>query len=493
MSGKVGEAVLLLAFSGFGTLLPLALVHVVRARGGQLPASLARGRHKASPGAAYGATAGVSEESERPVNRGGELLGLLLSCGNAFAGGVMLATGLMHILGDALELSLRSAEGLPDTKEALLGPLAFCLIGILIPFALEKGGLAWWLLQHGACCSDHRANLHDADHQFSGWGEADLPSLSSSSAAASEGEVLVLLPSKARGLEHGYDLDHGHSHAGGEHGHSHGHSQSPRRRRSFDDSGCLSKCVVPSVSSTMLQGRLDFYRSVGSRSAVDYAPLVYLAGGQVEARETQQQEHTHPRRAHDGGLGEGAGGGGATVAPAVSPSSGMAVSTRGRRETAHDGKHVHPIKHSHMNFAMFLMFLVLSTHSLIVGFTIGTIRDSVGATQHTAYVAVALHKVFESIALGTQAAQSKMTNATVLELVIYNFAAPLGILLGSFSRGGIDRAAEADVMGLASGSFVYISLVEVLSEEFESEEYRIGKFACFAVGVAAMASLAHQT
>jgi zinc transporter ZupT len=86
-----------------------------------------------------------------------------------------------------------------------------------------------------------------------------------------------------------------------------------------------------------------------------------------------------------------------------------------------------------------------------------------------------------------------MTTATVLELVIYNFAAPLGILLGSFSRGGIDRAAEANVMGLASGSFVYISLVEVLSEEFESEEYRIVKFACFAGGVAAMASLAHQT
>ena len=63
---------------------------------------------------------------------------MFIAYGNAVSGGVMLAAGLVHLLGEALSYY--------PTHPRI--PLMACFIGLMMPFALEKGGLVLFLLRH---------------------------------------------------------------------------------------------------------------------------------------------------------------------------------------------------------------------------------------------------------------------------------------------------------------------------------------------------------
>mmetsp|Transcript_15433 Transcript_15433/g.24148 ORF Transcript_15433/g.24148 Transcript_15433/m.24148 type:complete len:425 (+) Transcript_15433:53-1327(+) len=420
LHGKSLQAACLLASSSIGTLLPLWFVKKFQQDG--------------------------------QWNSEGKIVALGLSLGNALAGGVMLGTGLMHILTEAQGLAVENYTG-SNQGRALYLPNLCCLIGILIPFFLEKSGLTIYLLQSGSCFTDHYANMHTDDHKDLNQSVESAPILPRKVEDSALSSVSSNTYTK---VAHSVD-DVGHHH---HHHHHHRCSKKPKRFSSFDDSGliCSSKCVVPSVNATRMQGRLDFYRAVGSQSTAKFAPFIYPL--------------------HDEDRGS------------VS-SYGSTVEDRlDNGPHAHD----HPAKHNHMRIATFLMFLVLSIHSMLVGFTIGTLRLE-DSPQKSAYLAVVIHKVFESLALGFSASQSPLTTTVKVELSIYNFAAPLGIIVGVFmqSNNGLDPSTEVMTMGLAAGSFTYIALVEVISEEFENEEYRIVKFLAFVLGAVVMSILAFQT
>lgn len=45
------------------------------------------------------------------------------------------------------------------------------------------------------------------------------------------------------------------------------------------------------------------------------------------------------------------------------------------------------------------------------------------------------------------------------------------------------------IVGISSGTFIYIALVEIMCDEFEGDSHRVGKFWMFCIGVAGMAVL----
>ena len=55
--------------------------------------------------------------------------------------------------------------------------------------------------------------------------------------------------------------------------------------------------------------------------------------------------------------------------------------------------------------------------------------------------------------------------------------------------GTIPAHSVGIIVGISSGTFIYIALVEIMCDEFEGDSHRVGKFWMFCIGVAGMAVL----
>jgi len=125
-------------------------------------------------------------------------------------------------------------------------------------------------------------------------------------------------------------------------------------------------------------------------------------------------------------------------------------------------------------FLPIILTLVLSLHSIIAGFTIGV---QPGAKEVLAiFAAVISHKWTESFALGVTIVKSKVTSKIEIlkYLSVYSMMAPLGLLLGALLSIVVSGRAElivnAVVSGIASGTFIYIALVDILLREFTNPQ-----------------------
>ncbi|CAK9096701.1 Zinc transporter ZIP1 (DrZIP1) (Solute carrier family 39 member 1) (Zrt- and Irt-like protein 1) (ZIP-1) [Durusdinium trenchii] len=534
--GKSEQAALLLAVSAAGTLAPLAFVSQLapqaprkksprRRQHGEgaglvLPSEPepvgvnehhghSHGHFGHAQGPGFGSTTG-------PLNSG-EWVALVLSHGNAFAGGVMLATGLVHILVDALEMSLKQRNAGTNLHDCLFTPMVCCLAGILVPFFLEKGGLTIWLVRNGSCFSSHYVNVHTGEEAPVDRELGDNTTVAAERAplivvrrisdqdmAAAEAVAACARRSKPRSSLSSAINDYRSI------SEEQSTSDTLARLTSQDGFNCNSKCVVPSLSSTRLQGRLDLFKAMGSASTLQFAPLVYgvedkLNTGYVDDEEDSlwgsPVNRSPVRRLSASSLKLDCEGSGSEqpdkehrqLQDEIQREKSRRLTRRRSRRAAKE-QHNHPEKHSHMSFATFLMFLVLSIHSLIVGFTIGTLSQSAQNSQQSAFLGLTIHKCFESLALGVSAAQGQLTLPVKLELLIYNLAAPAGIFLGIAAEdlAILNGSSQVVLLGLASGSFIYIALIEIIAEEFENEEYRILKFLFFGLGGGIMSFLAKQ-
>lgn len=65
----------------------------------------------------------------------------------------------------------------------------------------------------------------------------------------------------------------------------------------------------------------------------------------------------------------------------------------------------------------------------------------------------------------------------------------MGAMIVCAEFGTIPLHAIGVIVGLSSGTFVYIALVEIVCDEFGGKAHNVGKFAFFCLGVAVMAVL----
>jgi len=141
-------------------------------------------------------------------------------------------------------------------------------------------------------------------------------------------------------------------------------------------------------------------------------------------------------------------------------------------------------------FLPIILTLVLSVHSLIAGFTMG-----VQPQFHeviTIFIAIISHKWTESFSLGVTLVKSNVHSwlSVFKFLTIYSLMTPLGVILGLVLSLYISGTPEAIVnavsSGIASGTFIYIALIDILMHEFSTPQDKWIKYFMILIGFGMM-------
>lgn len=112
----------------------------------------------------------------------------------------------------------------------------------------------------------------------------------------------------------------------------------------------------------------------------------------------------------------------------------------------------------------------------------------------TLYVAIISHKWIESFALGVSLVRTNKPAISILKLlVIYSLMTPIGILLGYVLEQTLDEqsgeTATSCLTAVASGTFIYVALMDIMLEEFKNLTEKYWKLLMSVVGFVAMTCL----
>lgn len=122
----------------------------------------------------------------------------------------------------------------------------------------------------------------------------------------------------------------------------------------------------------------------------------------------------------------------------------------------------------------FVLLLALSVHGFFEGIAIGLQTKFYQVIKMS--LAIMLHKWVEALSLGmTLLSFSSDKKIFNLIMIIFSSMTPLGILLGSLLA-GMSSTINAIFLSLAAGTFLYISISDIIPEEFTSGEKLIDKF-----------------
>lgn len=136
----------------------------------------------------------------------------------------------------------------------------------------------------------------------------------------------------------------------------------------------------------------------------------------------------------------------------------------------------------------FILLIGLGTHAIFEGLALGLTKDMKDVILFTA--AICMHKGAAGMSLGISMAKTFPEDETFVTWMILLFAifTPLGVVLGMILSNGSDMT-ELLFACLAGGSFLYISMSEVIVEEFAISSNRFIKLFFFMLGIACIASL----
>eukprot|EP01061_Rhynchopus_euleeides_P035628 TRINITY_DN60033_c0_g1_i1.p1 TRINITY_DN60033_c0_g1~~TRINITY_DN60033_c0_g1_i1.p1 ORF type:complete len:340 (+),score=72.93 TRINITY_DN60033_c0_g1_i1:128-1021(+) len=137
-----------------------------------------------------------------------------------------------------------------------------------------------------------------------------------------------------------------------------------------------------------------------------------------------------------------------------------------------------------------ILTAVLSIHSVISGMALGIQEDQ--SKAFLVYLAIISHKWVEAFSLGTNIVKATEANLQVMSRLLAAFAvsSPLGVLLGWFLEASLSGPtashATAWLDAAASGTFMYIAVIDTLAEEFTNGIDKNRKFLAVIAGFAMM-------
>jgi zinc transporter 1/2/3 len=141
----------------------------------------------------------------------------------------------------------------------------------------------------------------------------------------------------------------------------------------------------------------------------------------------------------------------------------------------------------------FILLLVLSIHSIILGLALGAQKSMTGAVA--VFVAIIAHKAMAGFALGVSYRRAGTSlRGTLPWAVFFSSMTPLGILTGTGIDALISPAGqqlfEAIFSSLGAGTFLYIATLDIIRTEFELPGDNWQKWLLSAGGFGIMAVLA---
>uniref|UniRef100_A0A7N9CA46 Zinc transporter ZIP1 n=1 Tax=Macaca fascicularis TaxID=9541 RepID=A0A7N9CA46_MACFA len=133
----------------------------------------------------------------------------------------------------------------------------------------------------------------------------------------------------------------------------------------------------------------------------------------------------------------------------------------------------------------------LALHSVFEGLAVGLQRDRARAMELC--LALLLHKGILAVSLSLRLLQSHLRAQVVAGCgILFSCMTPLGIGLGAAlaeSAGPLHQLAQSVLEGMAAGTFLYITFLEILPQELASSEQRILKVILLLAGFALLTGL----
>ncbi len=144
----------------------------------------------------------------------------------------------------------------------------------------------------------------------------------------------------------------------------------------------------------------------------------------------------------------------------------------------------------------YFYFTALSLHGVFDGLSVGS--EGAGSRNWSGVLlAVLSHKAFDGLSLGCGVFPAQLPNRHRWGLLLVGaLSTPVGIVAGMAASDTAADSAHARlisgiVLGLASGSFAFISLLELLPSSMADGRQTGLRLALFVAGFAAMAVLAY--
>uniref|UniRef100_A0AC11DRD1 Solute carrier family 39 member 2 n=1 Tax=Ovis aries TaxID=9940 RepID=A0AC11DRD1_SHEEP len=144
-------------------------------------------------------------------------------------------------------------------------------------------------------------------------------------------------------------------------------------------------------------------------------------------------------------------------------------------------------------FRALILLLSLSFHSVFEGLAVG-LQLTVASTVQLC-LAVLAHKGIVVFGVGLRLVQvGTESRWAVLSILSLALMSPLGLAIGLAVPQGDSKAgqglAQALLEGMAAGTFLYVTFLEILPRELASPEAPLAKWSCVAAGFAFMAVIA---
>ncbi|XP_004595723.2 zinc transporter ZIP3 [Ochotona princeps] len=133
----------------------------------------------------------------------------------------------------------------------------------------------------------------------------------------------------------------------------------------------------------------------------------------------------------------------------------------------------------------------LSAHSVFEGLALGLQEE--GEKVVSLFVGVAVHETLVAVALGVNMSRSAvpLRQATKLAVAV-SAMIPLGIGVGlaiESARGVPGSVVSVLLQGLAGGTFLFVTFLEILAKELEDKNDRLLKVLCLVLGYAVLAAM----
>lgn len=177
--------------------------------------------------------------------------------------------------------------------------------------------------------------------------------------------------------------------------------------------------------------------------------------------------------------------------PASSPTVHGHLHNNQHHDVEHARRHFHVDFNAHSSFRCFVLLLSLSLHSIFEGIAIGLQSAQTEVLQIA--IAILIHKSIIAVSLSLLLMQSNVkVKWFVLSIVMFALMSPIGISIGigvMQTQASGSSLVQAVLEGLAAGTFVYITFLEILPHELNSNKWRLPKVIFILLGFSGMAGL----
>ena len=135
-----------------------------------------------------------------------------------------------------------------------------------------------------------------------------------------------------------------------------------------------------------------------------------------------------------------------------------------------------------------IVLCAIGFHGLFAGISIG-IGEELNDTL-IIIIAILAHKWAAALSLGVTFVKLFVPSKQFyILMIIFALITPVGTVIGLIVKQSSNELVEAIFLSVSSGTFFYLSMSEILVEEFEKKENKYIKFIVYVVGCLAISFL----